>query len=303
MGSEKRRRPAACDIPFEPDDETAYQIAEDGGKGDEYRAWRNLDRAKRRARSAVRDLAFSNDFTFFVTLTLDRQKVNRYDVAEITRKLNRWLDNHVRRNGLAYVLVAERHKDGAVHFHGFFNDALPVVDSGHTDPKGHTVYNLPAWDLGFTTAIRLYGDRHKAVGYVCKYITKAQEKIGGRWYYSGGALDRPEVTYSNVDFAALSDADGAYPFEIADIGAKALILDVGGENNESSDQASAAFGDVRDRSAEPRGAVLPPADLYSVDGGSDGEDRPGDGGGRWNQYPSAVLRYEADPPPDSHGGP
>ena len=170
----------------------------------------DIERSKRRARSAVKDLALSNEFRYFVTLTLDQRNVNRYDVAEVTKRLNTWLDNQVRRRGLAYVLVAERHKDGAVHFHGFFNGALPVLDSGTLDtgsgkPKrprseaqraawladgARVVYNLPAWSLGFSTAVELYGERRKAVGYVCKYITKAVEKVGGRWYYSGGSPTR-----------------------------------------------------------------------------------------------------------------
>lgn len=195
----------------------------------------NLYRAKRRAKGAVRDIALSNDFRFFVTLTLDGEKVNRYDEREITRKLNNWLDNNVRRRGLAYVLVAERHKDGAVHFHGFFNDALKAVDSGTVIPPeggkprkprsarqrtawleagGHLVYNLPQWTMGFTTAIELYGDRHRAVGYVCKYISKESGKVGGRWYYSGGDLKRPTVRWTDVAFEEVSALEGAYVFEI-----------------------------------------------------------------------------------------
>lgn len=139
----------------------------------------NLDRAMRRARSAVRDIAMSNDWSWFVTLTLDARQVDRYDITAITRKLNNWLDNHVRRHGLVYVLVPERHKDGAVHFHGFFNGALRAVDSRHKDGHGHKVYNLPQWTLGYTTAIALYGKKQSAVGYVCKYVSKQAEKIGG----------------------------------------------------------------------------------------------------------------------------
>lgn len=184
----------------------------------------SLDRAKRRAKAALSDLALCNDFSYFVTLTLNREKVDRYDVREITRRLNHWLDNHVRRYGLKYVLVAEKHKDGAVHFHGFFNDALPVTDSGHVDKAGHTVFNLPAWDLGFTTAIALYGDRKAAVAYCTKYITKAQEKIGGRWYYSGGDLARPSVTVCDADFDALSRIEGAYLSEIPGLGAKLVSV-------------------------------------------------------------------------------
>ena len=171
-------------------------------------------RAQRRARVAVRDLGLCNDWAFFVTLTLDPARVNRYDPGEVLRKLNRWLDNNVRRKGLAYVLVPEHHKDGAIHFHGFFNDALEAVDSGHRDKGGHPVYNLPEWGWGFSTAIRLYGEKAAAVGYCCKYIAKQQDKIGGRWYYSGGALRRPEVEWCDVDFDGLSAQEGAEPFTV-----------------------------------------------------------------------------------------
>lgn len=186
-------------------------------------------RAMRRARAAVRDLALCNDFRYFVTLTLDRAKVDRYDMAAITRKLNCWLDNAVRRRGLAYVLVPERHQDGAIHFHGFFNDALEVVYSGHTDGQGHEIFNLPAWSLGFTTAIRLYGDYASAVGYVCKYIGKQGEKPGGRWFYSGGKLRKPDISYGLLDFRE-AEAEGEYTFCVPEAGL-AFVLLRGGETN------------------------------------------------------------------------
>ncbi len=172
------------------------------------------ERAQRRARVAVRDLGLCNDWEYFVTLTLDPARIDRYDPAEVVRHLNHWLDNRVRRDGLCYVLVPEHHRDGAIHFHGFFNGALAAVDSGHRDDGGHPIYNLPAWGWGFSTAIRLYGERAAAVGYCCKYIAKQQEKIGGRWYYSGGQLRRPEVSWSDVDFETLLRAEGAEPFQI-----------------------------------------------------------------------------------------
>lgn len=188
----------------------------------------NLGRAKRRARSAVRDIALSNDFSHFVTFTLDRAKVDRYDMTAVVKKLNVWLDNRVRRQGLKYVLVPELHKDGAIHFHGFVNNCLGLVDSGTLTggelkrprkPRSsrerenllsrgcHVVYNVTSWKLGFSTAIELYGDYRAAVGYVCKYISKEQQKIGGRWYYSGGALARPDVTLTDIDYDSFCDAN------------------------------------------------------------------------------------------------
>lgn len=219
----------------------------------------SLARSRRRARSAVSDLAKANGFRYFVTFTLDGAKIDRYDVAVITRKLNTWLDNRVRRNGLAYVLVPELHKDGAVHFHGLINEALPVVDSGTViraaggkprkprsaaerrrwlDEGGHIVYNLPAWSLGFTTAIELYGDRRAAIGYVCKYISKSPGKVGGRWYYSGGNLRRPEVLCADVAFP-LAEACGM-PFTIDEMGCSMVKLDL---NKEVVEDVLRALGD------------------------------------------------------------
>lgn len=180
----------------------------------------------------MRELALANDLGLFVTLTLDGSVIDRYDMAAITKRLNVWLDNQVRRRGLAYVLVPERHKDGAIHFHGLFNDALEVVDSGHTDKEGHTIYNLPRWSLGFTTAIRLYGDREKAIGYVTKYIGKQGEKPGGRWYYSGGALCRPEVTYCDMDMETAAAQPGAYSFTIPEANAAFTMFRIEGGCND-----------------------------------------------------------------------
>lgn len=190
---------------------------------------KSSDRARRRARTRVKDIARCNlDFCYFVTLTLDQTKIDRYDVAAITRKLNVWLDNHVRRNGLKYVIIPEYHKDKAIHFHGFFNDALEASDSGTIIPPtggrpkkprskkqrdewlrdgGHIVYNLPQWTLGYTSAIPLYGDRNAAIAYVCKYISKTEEKIGGRWYYSGGDLLSPICLYGNQTAGELASEE------------------------------------------------------------------------------------------------
>lgn len=199
----------------------------------------SITRAMRRARAQVRDIALCNGFRWFVTLTLDQAKVDRYDMSAITRKLNVWLDNAVRRRGLRYVLVPERHKDGAIHFHGFFSDALEVIDSGTMTGPGwkrprkprserdrvawlaegkRVVYNLPGWTLGFTTALEVYGDYQAAVGYVCKYIGKQGEKPGGRWYYSGGDLRRPEVSYAALSVRDVENLHGSYTFRVDEAG-------------------------------------------------------------------------------------
>lgn len=164
-------------------------------------------RSARRAAAKLRRLALANDFDFFVTLTFDPEKVDSYDPAAVTKALNRWTDNMVRRHGLRYVLVPELHQSGRIHLHGFFAGAgLIAVESGHVDKAGHTVYNLPQWGFGFSTAIRLYGDYHAAVGYCSKYITKQdQQRIMGRWYYSGGPLQEPERKMVDSEYRKMVD--------------------------------------------------------------------------------------------------
>lgn len=205
----------------------------------------DLERSMRRARGKVRRLALANEFKYFVTLTLDPAKVDSHDGAAVVRKLNAWCSNAVQRQGLKYILVAERHKKGGIHFHGFFNDALPAVDSGTIrvpwakKPRrprsaaeradwlargGKVVYNLPGWSLGFTTAMELYGDYPAAVAYVCKYIGKDGTKPAGRWYYSGGDLREPEAVYAELSPAELVEQYGERAIVITPPGKQIAIV-------------------------------------------------------------------------------
>ena len=207
------------------------------------------ERARRRARAAVADLGRANEFELFVTLTLDASRVNRYDPAITGRELRRWLSHQVQRRGLVYVLVPELHEDGALHFHGLFNDVLPRQDSGTIkrtgakrpqrprsakeraawlDAGGQVVYNLPGWPYGFTTALELQGDYRRAVAYVCKYIGKSSQKIGGRWYFSGGKLRRPTASYTDTDYEAMRAELVGHEYRIERLGARCINVDLEG---------------------------------------------------------------------------
>ena len=191
------------------------------------------NRAVRRAQKQMQDYILCNDFTHFVTFTLDGAKIDRTNWADIVRPLNKWLGNRVARKGLKYILVAEYHKkSNGIHFHGLVNDTLEFVDSGTVSVQGvkkpvkvatynrkykgspcHTVYNVADWEYGFTTAIRLYGDRMAVARYVGKYLEKDFAKIGGRYYMHSHNLDVPKVSYLNTDFSGF---DGT-PFNFNDV--------------------------------------------------------------------------------------
>ena len=192
------------------------------------------ERSMRRAAGRVRDLALCNDFRWFVTLTLDPAKIDRHDMEALTHVLNRWSDNRVRRKGLRYILVPERHKDGAIAsawassmtrcrwwirvrsaFRAVSRASPGAGSSGKSGfQPGKIVYNIPDWSLGFSTALQLTGDYHAAVAYVCKYVRKQQEKIGGRWYYSGGKLEEPEVSYLDIGYREVEAMEGSYTFSV-----------------------------------------------------------------------------------------
>ena len=212
----------------------------------------DMVRSMRRARANLRRLALANSFDYFVTLTLDPAKIDRYDPKAIMHTMNRWLDNMVRRHGLRYILVPERHKDGALHFHGFFSgDGLEVEDSGTIKrpgikkpcrPRseaqraewiadgGRVVYNLNQWPLGFTTALSLYGEYAGAVAYICKYVGKQEgERPMGRWYYSGGALAKPQKEYLTLSYRDLVEEYQGSGVELDTPGSKIFVVHTKGE--------------------------------------------------------------------------
>ena len=83
---------------------------------------------------------------------------------------------------MVYLVVPERHKDGAYHFHGLFgglNDS-EIVWSGKyvVKRKGRQfvrtkdkIYRFGRYRLGWMTATKIKDMQH-VTGYITKYITK-----------------------------------------------------------------------------------------------------------------------------------
>lgn len=190
-----------------------------------------LDCSRKRARRKIFDYIICNNFDCFITLTLDKSLIDRNDYSAIIKKLKDFLSNRVKRKGLIYLGVPEFHKNGGLHFHFCVNsssfslsDSGCVSVDGHKRPvkiatakrlrippeQWHTVYNVNDWKLGFSTAIMTYGDRGALAHYMRKELDKDcqkrlspdgfVEKIGGRWYYSGGKLKKPVIKLENRNF-------------------------------------------------------------------------------------------------------
>ena len=140
----------------------------------------------KRAKEAIFDIATLNEFTHFVTWTLNKEFIDRYDTNAVRRKLRIFLDDMKKRNGLVYLIIAELHKDGAIHLHGLIKGKIELKDSGHKTKDGKAVYNMPQWKIGYSTAIELTGERNIVAKYITKYVSKNFRKIFGSFYYAGG---------------------------------------------------------------------------------------------------------------------
>ena len=181
-----------------------------------------LDSLKR-AKDFIFDYVLNNDFEFFFTGTLDPKQIDNKDPKEVMKKITKWLQNQTARNDLQYLLVAEYHKKGGIHFHGVFKGNVKIVSSGTRKYKGykkpikdetalrigldisegHEVFNLPSWKFGFTTAIKCYGEKTAIAFYITKYLTKDANKIFGRFYWHSRGIEKPVITYENSDFNAV----------------------------------------------------------------------------------------------------
>lgn len=172
----------------------------------------NQERSLRRTQAEIADLIECNDFQWFGTLTLDPKKLDRYDSEKVKLKVKNFLDNLRRISPeVKYLLVPERHKDGALHFHALFAHLNAQMSDSGRKYRGQPIYNLKAYRLGFSnfTEIR---DLQKTANYCRKYITKeliAENKHSKR-YWASKNLARPQ-RIENLEFSDLL----SYPIDLS----------------------------------------------------------------------------------------
>ena len=180
----------------------------------------DVERATRRAKISAFDKILCNpDLDTFATFTYSPDFVsNKAAWDDCYRYLKNWLSNRVQRDGLKYVIVPERHKSGAIHFHGILNSgaldlsrALSAKSGRPLSHKGNPLFNITDWRGGFTSAEIIQGgadERTKVAKYIFKYMGKQTgQKIGGRYMLSGGDLKQPVYVYEDsVDFFLGSQA-------------------------------------------------------------------------------------------------
>lgn len=176
------------------------------------------DRSRRRAKTAVKDLALSNKFDLFVTFTFG---TNRFDADKSRLKLNGWLKRRRKQDKeFQYIVVPEEHRKceecvenktrkcihddriKALHFHllvnGYGGKIVRSIDSDTGKPKvkhRRKVYDFPNYTLGLSEVYKIGDtdeDRIKSAFYILKYIKKEMPTFKNKKrYWASRGLNKP----------------------------------------------------------------------------------------------------------------
>lgn len=155
---------------------------------------RSLKNSYKRTIDILYDILHSNEWEYFFTLTLDKNKVyDRYDFNSCATYIHRFTDL-LYRSGCLYVIVPERHKDGAWHFHGLLNHCnnlkLVINDNGY--------FEFKSYHYGFCSLDRVI-DSARAGNYILKYMIKGYNYLdipkNKKRFWSSRYLNRPDIEY------------------------------------------------------------------------------------------------------------
>ena len=176
-----------------------------------------------RARNMVREYGYCNPWDYFVTMTINQAFFDRYDLKSFKKVLSQWIRDYNKKYGtnVKYLLIPEKHKDGAWHLHGFIMglpaDHLVSFTLKQKLPNyirdklkhGEPVYNWPAYaeKFGFVDAEPIHS-REKATSYITKYITKdladSVSELGAHLYYCSQGLQRAKEVKRGVMAATIT---------------------------------------------------------------------------------------------------
>lgn len=166
-----------------------------------------------RARATVYELGICNEWDYFCTFTLDKEKYDRYDLPKFQKDFTQKIRNLNKKYGckIKYILIPEQHKDGAWHMHGLMK-GIPECELEEFKKEQHLplyilekiingekIYTWKSYQekFGFCD-LEPIKDLERAVAYILKYITKSMcdrnTELGAHLYYASQKLKRaPEI--------------------------------------------------------------------------------------------------------------
>lgn len=204
--------------------ESGYEVeySENKNSGKKYNTENPRENNIRRAKNKVYDISKLNKFKYFVTLTINKELLDRYNKIEVKKKIIKLLNNLTeRRKGFNYLLIPEYHKDGAIHMHMLCTgENLKIEKTDYRDKSGRVIYKFLEWKYGFSECVEIDDNTEFVSGYITKYISKESNKIFGKFYYSGGKTLKKEVPYALFDTDYNSYTEKEYRIEEAGISFK-----------------------------------------------------------------------------------
>lgn len=166
-----------------------------------------------RAKTTIKEIALCNDFQWFVTLTIDKSKFDRYNLEGYKKSLGKWLNNYQyrRKCKIEYLLIPEFHKDGAVHMHGLIS-GIPETDLTINE-HGYLDWVLYHDKYGYILLSPIK-DKIKCANYITKYISKSLIEHSGELnkhlYMCSKGLKRGEVVYRQEAELTVFDYENEY---------------------------------------------------------------------------------------------
>ncbi len=187
-----------------------------------------LAAALSRAKSVIYQLAMCNDWKFFFSGTLDETKMNRYDLFVFRSRFSQFVRDQRKQSGyedLRYVLVPEKHKNGAWHMHGLIS-GLPEEALSYFVPGVHPISLVEGgyrnWDayaqkFGYCSLGQIK-DQDAVSAYLVKYLSKEMQnsvtELGNHTYFCSQGLRRAlpfgSIYGERLDLERYLDHHGPY---------------------------------------------------------------------------------------------
>lgn len=182
-----------------------------------------------RTRARIFELAACNEFTHFCTFTQDKEKRDRFNLAEfqedfaqLVRNLNR---SRAAGDKIKYLLIPEKHKKGGWHMHGFLKgltpDDLRLFTLEEKLPQrlrkqlkeGVKIYDWTRYrrSFGYFTCTEIENGT-AAAKYITKYVTKdvaeTARKSGAHLFFaSQGLKGREKLEWRSFDKCPVDNWD------------------------------------------------------------------------------------------------
>lgn len=151
-----------------------------------------------RARARIRELAFCNQWDYFVTVTVDSSNQNRSDLSLLKKRWNQCLKDYSLKYGARprYLIIPELHADGQNwHLHGLMSNLAPL--SLKRNEHGYLDIPYLRKRFGFVSLSQVR-DADKCASYVTKYVTKeisSCQENGKHLFFSSQGLNGKVLIY------------------------------------------------------------------------------------------------------------